>query len=225
MHLNVRDLTGQKFGRLTAICAAGKLGKTGNMHWQVRCDCGVVITMCGSSLTAGASRSCGCLRRETARESGKKAKTHGMSKTRTYRIWSGMIQRCSNPKDASWQYYGARGVAVCERWKTFANFLADMGECPKDLTIDRIDSNEGYRPENCRWADILTQARNKSVTRFITHQGKTLCITEWAEHATVELYIFRSRINRGWDIERALTEPVNSQGRRHRDGQGAESSS
>lgn len=219
MSKKVKDLTGKKFSRLTALRNVGPQGKSRNNYWESVCECGTVVKVNGAFLTNGTTKSCGCLQREKARIVGVNSKKHGLSKSRTYRIWSCMIQRCSNPKVDSYKYYGASGIKVCDRWNTFANFLADMGECPSGLSIDRIDSKNGYSPDNCRWASIITQARNTSRNRFYTHQGATRCLPEWAEITGINRAVLQSRITIGWSIERALTEPVRSQRTREHCGQ------
>ena len=208
MHPNVKDLTGQRFERLVALRNIGRKGKLGNTFWELVCDCGNVVEVRGSSLCNGSTRSCGCLRNEKARNSGELKRTHGLSKTRTYRIWAGMIQRCSNPKEDSYKYYGAIGIKVCDRWKTFANFFEDMGQCPPDLSIDRINSKMGYEPGNCRWADIITQNRNTSKSKLYTHNGESRLLPEWAELYGIRNSVLSTRLHKGWSMERALTQPV-----------------
>jgi hypothetical protein len=135
--------------------------------------------------------------------------THGRNRTKTYQTWGGMIQRCTNPKAPYYECYGGRGITVCDRWRnSFEDFLADMGEKPKGLTIDRIDVNKGYSPENCRWADLETQARNTSRSRTFTRNGVTKHLFEWAEESDVPLKTIETRLLRGWEIEAALTVPV-----------------
>lgn len=109
-------------------------------------------------------------------------RTHGHAtglRTRTYRVWQSMVKRCHDPKNKRFSSYGGRGIAVCDEWRKFAGFLADMGECPDDTSIDRIDNDCGYSKANCRWATVDEQARNTSRTRMIEFNGETLCLRDW----------------------------------------------
>ena len=129
--------------------------------------------------------------------------------TPTYSTWKSIKARCLDAKQSSYKYYGAKGIAICDRWMEFDNFLADMGERPSlNHSIDRIDSTGHYEPGNCRWATAKEQSRNTSRNRMITHNGITLCMAEWAENLGVSFTLVRARLNRGWDHSRALTEPV-----------------
>ena len=127
---------------------------------------------------------------------------------RTYRSWAGIIQRCTNPNDKRWHDYGGRGIAVCERWREFLNFLADMGERPEGKSIDRINNNLGYSPENCRWATPLEQQNNMSTNVIVTHDGKTKTVREWADLLKIEKQTLYFRLRRGWTVERALGTPL-----------------
>jgi hypothetical protein len=132
---------------------------------------------------------------------------HGLSRSAEYRIWTGMKQRCTVPKYKHRNYQG-RGIVVCERWQSFANFLCDMGKRPSPKhSIDRIDSNKGYEPGNVRWATRIEQNRNMRTVRHLTHKGITLSVPEWAERLGISVATLRVRLHRGRNVERAL-EPV-----------------
>lgn len=135
------------------------------------------------------------------------AKTvHGMSRTRLYRIWNSMRQRCENPNAISYKYYGAKGVTVCSEWKEFKNFCAwalNNGYA-NDLTLDRKDGSGNYEPSNCRWATNKEQQNNTSYTRLYTYNGETLSIMQWAEKTGIHPNMLYKRLSRGWSIEKAI---------------------
>lgn len=157
------DITGQRFARLTAIERGPNTGE--NVQWWCQCDCGNRTLVRASYLRTGHTRSCGCLRREAGERQGPDNIVHGhranSSRSPTYHTWLNMIARCDNPSAISYRYYGARGITVCERWRNFENFLADMGERPPGKTIDRKDNDKGYEPGNCRWATPAEQVANR----------------------------------------------------------------
>ena len=126
--------------------------------------------------------------------------------TRTYRSWVNMLTRCNNKNDTGYEWYGGRGIQVCSRWSMYENFLADMGERPERMTIDRIDTNGNYCPENCRWATNKQQHRNKRSNTLLTHGGETKCVAEWAEALGISQRSLSNRIDvYGWSVEKALT--------------------
>ena len=153
------DLVGQRFGRLTVI-AFESMSKSG-ARWNVRCDCGMKRIIRRKHLTGHATQSCGCFRKECARIRAREHIVHGMSGTLIYQLWSSMKARCTNPRDPGWRRYGGRGITVCRRWRTFDNFLADMGTKPAGKSIDRLNNDGDYEPSNCRWATPKQQANNR----------------------------------------------------------------
>jgi hypothetical protein len=200
MELNTR------FHRLTVVRSAERKG-----YWTCLCDCGATKDVRSDHLKLGKVLSCGCLHSELARARSSnmhKANTkHGLSKSRAHGIWLGIKQRCHNPNNPAYSYYGGRGITVCDRWNdSFEAFLADMGEPPDGQTLDRIDSNGHYSRENCRWASIKEQQNNTRRNRRVTVGNITLTISQWAELTGMHRNTIDERLKAGWPPERAVTE-------------------
>jgi hypothetical protein len=193
----MQDLTDKQFGRWTVLSYAGKTPK-GVALWLCRCQCGTERVVRGGNLRSGMSTSCWCSK-----------DTHGMSDTPVYKAWTQMKQRCYNANDPQYHNYGARGITVCDRWRLdFAQFLTDMGERPKGMTLDRIDNNGPYAPDNCRWATDVEQCNNTRVNHVLAWNGRTQTIAQWAKVTGLSYNVIRYRILHGWTIEHALTHPV-----------------
>ena len=174
------DLVGVRFGRLLVLEAAGTTPRRQAL-WRCVCDCGKETVPTGDKLRRGTTQSCGCLRNEVTST---RLKKHGCTDTPLYGIWCGMLARCYSRTHHAYRLYGARGITVCERWHTFANFMADMGSRPSpNHSIDRINSRGNYEPGNCRWATRAEQATNTSrVRRFLLLDGSSLCCSEVARY-------------------------------------------
>ncbi len=204
---NFKDIEGQVFGRLKVL---GYAGSSNGARWYCRCICGNVTKNAFNHLNDGKILSCGCLGLERRiKGCTKHGHSAGDKVSKTYGCWQGMLSRCYNDvSNFQFPNYGGRGIAVCERWHKFENFLADMGEKPKDLSLDRIDVNGNYEPTNCRWATMKTQQNNRRGNHFLTFCNKTQTIMQWSEEVGIGGSTIRYRIKKSWPIERALTEPV-----------------
>lgn len=205
---------GERFSRLVTISFTRI--RNSNPAWICQCDCGNQSTTIEGQLLNGKSKSCGCLKKTSCSKVGKMAKVHGMSNSPTWKSWASMRWRCRGSSHKGQKYYGAKGVQVCERWRSFSCFLADMGQRPSLAhTIDRIDPDGNYEPVNCRWANHFEQAHNRSNNHKISAFGEYKCLSEWARDArcVVSQGSLSKRIRRGLDPESALTKPRNDPGR------------
>lgn len=188
--MGVIDITGNKYGRLTVLGYAGKTDKNRSL-WKCLCECGNFVIARSDFLKSGNKQSCGCLNNEKrSQRCIDRNMKHGMAHTRLYRVWCDMRRRCNNPKASEYKNYGARGIRVCEQWdndfqtfydwamKNGYNEAAKRGEC----TIDRINVNGDYCPDNCRFVDSMVQGKNKRNNKLITHNGETKTQSEWARY-------------------------------------------
>lgn len=208
----MKDLIGERFHNLVVISYAGE--KNGNPYWLCKCDCGSDPKAIREyHLTSGATHSCGCKKRKQIIEMNKENAKHGKRYTRIYRIWRSMKYRCYNSDYSNYENYGGRGIIVCDEWKdnfqAFYNWAIQNGYNDK-LTIDRINVNGNYEPMNCRWETMKVQENNKRNNRVLLYNGKEQTITQWADEIGIKRETLISRLNAGWNIERALTEPVHS---------------
>lgn len=195
------DLRGRFFGQLSVISRLAN-DRNGKAMWLCRCTCGVTKPIRGVTMLRGEARSCGCMK---AAISAATSTTHGRSGTRVYRIWAAMKTRCGNPNVWHYEQYGARGILVCDRWQSFENFLADMGDPPTEKhTLDRKDNAKGYEPGNCRWASAKEQSANSRKPRVIEFGGCSMNISEWARHLGINQSSLHERLGK-WPIEQALS--------------------
>ena len=184
---------GDKYNKLTAI----KFDHMGNcQYWLFKCDCGNKKVICIGNVRNGHTRSCGCLQKEIAKKICENGRTHGMCKTSVYKSWTGLKDRCLNKNCKSYEDWGGRGITVCDRWLKFENFYKDMGECPKNKSIERIDNNKGYYKKNCKWATRKEQANNKRNNHLIMFKGKTKTIAQWAEELNINPGTLYSKVYR-----------------------------
>lgn len=199
------NLTGQTFGRLTVIRRDGN-SKAGERMWKCRCECGNIHRAGGVRLTSGVTMSCGCWRREVT---GLIHRTHGMRHTPEYRAWANARARCYNSKCQGYKNYGGKGITVCERWRTFENFFADMGLRPSaDHSIDRKDNFGNFEPGNCRWATRIEQNNKRSIYRLLTHNGRTMTMAQWGRERGYKKNVIPDRLKRGWSVAESIGNPL-----------------
>lgn len=200
--MKLSNLIKQRFGRLIVLSRQGSIGK--KVSWLCLCDCGNKKLVTSYRLQSGQTKSCGCLQRELARS---RHTTHGMTNTKIYEVWKHMHSRCRDKTDKSYKDYGNRGIKVCKRWFKFENFYRDMGDLPRGLTIERIDNDRGYFPDNCKWATPKEQANNKRTNILIEYQGQHLTLSQWADKIHVKYPALWDRIRKAhWLIEKSLTK-------------------
>lgn len=199
---------GSRFGKLVVIEDVPQT--RGRRRVRCRCDCGNEITPLLSNVLDGNTKSCGCEKRRGGRNA-----THRQSKTKLYRVWSMMKDRCANPRSKRFAYYGGRGIRVCDRWRnSFEAFVADMGEPPFDgATLDRIDIDGHYEPGNVRWATWREQALNRRPS--YEYRGRQMTWSELVAASGLRPVTLRKRIESGWTIERAVETPVVWRGQSH----------
>lgn len=205
-----KNLSGRRFGRLLVI-ERMQNNKHGKSQWRCRCDCGNEVVVVAGNLLSGNTTSCGCYRSELVAKKNKLSTIHGESNTRIYQIWVNMRRRCNNPKCDAYPLYGGRGITVCDTWSkdfvAFQDWALSHGY-QEDLTIDRIDNNKGYSPENCRWATVKEQNNNRSSNVFCVIDGMRKTLSQWAEYIGLpkhEIYERWRRGDQGYDLIRPGT--------------------
>ena len=203
-----KNLTGSKFGRLTPLVATAER-RAGAVVWACACECGNSHYATAPALVSGSVKSCGCAKIDAATAVGRQSRKHGGVGTRLYSIWKGMRSRCQNPQNPAYPDYGGRGIAVCPSWDDFSNFLADVGAPPSHATLDRIDNDGPYSPENCQWTTKERQANNRRSTTMIEHDGNVMSLADWARYTGIPYFTLRRRIFVArWPVAKALTAPV-----------------
>ena len=217
-----RDKIGMKFGRLTVIDVAkpyvsprGEKSK----QWLCKCECGNEIVVRGCMLTSGNTQSCGCLRKDV---SAKRMYVHGCTHTRLYNIWKLIKSRCLNPNNRRFDRYGGRGITLCEEWMRYPPFRdwAIENGYDGELSIDRINNDDGYYPHNCRWANMFIQANNKSSNHLLCQGSNQHTMREWSDITGIPYSTLRSRVNSlNWSEDDALTTPIIDVRKRGDDGQ------
>ncbi len=194
------DITGQIFN---GILVKETIHKDNKIRCICVCFCGRIFEGRKERLKSGITKSCGCIPRNISRE---KSIKHGKHLHPLYQTWCGMHSRCYNEKQKSYERYGGRGIRVCERWHNIENFITDMGLKPSiSHTLERIDNDLDYSPENCEWATLIEQANNKRNSRLVEYNNETKTVSEWARIVGIQASTISYRILHGWTSEDALT--------------------
>lgn len=190
------NITGKRFGRLTVVKFAGRDGEC-KAKWLCHCDCGNELVVDAWNLKSGHTKSCGC---SSAERIGNINKTHGLSRERIYPVWKSMKARCNNPNSFAYKNYGERGISVCDEWnndfQAFYDWAIDNGYDPS-LSIDRINNDGDYSPDNCKWSTPFEQANNRRLCRFIEYNGETHNIAQWSRLFGIPYKALYERVNRG----------------------------
>lgn len=227
-----KDLVGQRFGRLVVVEETEKRCVR-QIIWKCKCDCGNETFVQTGHLTSGHTKSCGCVARELSKEKARKMQpkawksntTHGGSKDRLYAVWRGILTRCEDKNCEAYKWYGGIGIKLCSEWHNYSSFRAwaisngyDASAKRMECTIDRIDVNGDYSPENCRWVDISTQCNNRRSNRNFAYGGVVRNIKEWSDVSGIPYGTLRSRLLKyGWTIDNALNTPLRGARKRTHD--------
>lgn len=198
-------MIGEKFNRLTVIRQDTGRKDKHRRYWMCACECGKWVSVTTADLRSGNTKSCGCWRSDESKE---RMTTHGDSKSKLYAVWNMMMSRCYNPKTERYPRYGGRGISVCDEWNhnypAFRDWALSHGY-QDGLTIDRIDVDGNYSPENCRWITNAEQMKNMSTNRYLSHNGETHTLSDWARKVGITPATLHKRLKRGWSLEKALT--------------------
>ena len=198
------DLTGEKYNHLLVIERVENT-KSGRTQWKCLCDCGNETIVRGSNLKSGAVKSCGCLLHVANNI------THGDSHTKLYNHWISMIYRCSHPNNNAYKWYGARGIKVCDEWLDYQKFKQWVMDTRPDesYTVDRIDVNGDYCPENCRWIPMGEQANNRTTNLLYEYNGKTQNLSQWCKELNLDYKLVHNRLKKSkWSFEKSISTPV-----------------
>ena len=200
------NLLGERFTRLVVVESMGKNNK-GQYIWKCQCDCKNFVTVSTSALRSKNTRSCGCIHKEQLSKRNKENRKWYTKHPRLKRIWDAMKHRCENPNNETYNYYGGKGICVCREWQDFYLFEKwSLNNGYGDhLTIDRIDENKDYCPENCRWTDMTTQNNHKSNNKYLEYKGEVKTLAEWCRELNLSYHRTKARLNVcGWTVEQAF---------------------
>ena len=210
----MKDITGQKFGRLTAIRPTRKDEKRRTYFWYCCCECGKTLEIRLESLTTGNTKSCGCYNKEILL---KHATKHGHCQHRLYKRWKNMMERCYKVLHPDYNNYGGRGIDVSDEWKNFDSFSKDMDESFMDnMTLDRIDNDKGYSKENCRWATPKEQGNNRRTNKILTYNNESKTLSEWSSFLGIPKHVIWNRLHQGWSVDKAIQTPYKSYNTTHK---------
>lgn len=203
--LDITNFIGKKYGSLTVVSVDPQNNHFNSNKWIFSCDCGNVISHFPSRVLSGHTKSCGC-------QKGKSALKHGLNSNEFYPTWWGMMRRCYNPENHNYSRYGGRGIAVCSAWHDPAVFIdwarSTIGKKENGISLDRIDNNLGYSPENCRWVSAVQQANNRRSNSLEYLDGEAKTLSEWCKIYGISPETVRARQKRGMSFKDALSSPV-----------------
>ena len=208
-----KDIAKQRYGKLVAISLDKIIVVSGKRrtYWNCLCDCGNKVSVLRDTLISGKANSCGCIRQKRFSIGSKR---HGLSESRLYKIYHGMMKRCYTPSTKCYKNYGGRGITVCNDWLENNGFMkfynwSMMNGYNEKLTLDRSDNDKPYSPDNCRWSSVKQQNRNRRSNHNLTFKGETKPLCEWSDMLGIKYKVLQSRVNYyGWSAEEALTIPV-----------------